>query len=501
DRGQAMALALVLGKEDMEYNRTRIDDLLKRAINGTNGAEVLAGVFDALNRNAPGGVEIARTLLHGANRPEFPQYFSRISDWAARGDEASLTVLSGMLAGRCDNPELIEKSKKIMLFLADDKTLQPRVLERLMDAYKKDVVSAKYQVDRTKPASFLLLEVMGDVVAKQDKANLPEKLFTDVRDVFRKDLEWFADRHNFETKAPTPEQEKQREHLIRGFLSMSKHFEKTDIELITDRLGPSLAVALREKKWEIPKDLQQQFVDRVMAHVDGDSAKSALECLGFMGKLLTTEHLERWARKVQAVEANDPTVLDANAKALLNVIGTEGITPEVRSAAIKTLETTGWYSKLDSKIQDALSKYVNGKVSDVKLIDQVIALIGDCRIEPPIAVVVKRMGLPLTDELIRDIEAAERNMGGDRKEFLKVLQRVGALNALPPELTQLPHVDLGKLIKRMADAPLATDLELGFLVTDAVERRMSAIENAVLDKLVEKSNAFRAATGKPLLSR
>ncbi|MBX9692425.1 MAG: hypothetical protein K2Z81_08580, partial [Cyanobacteria bacterium] len=377
--------------------------------------------------------------------------------------------------------------------------VQPIVLERLFDAYRRDLISAKSQA-RSGPDGFLLAEIMGDVLAKQDKANLPDKLFQEVRDVFRKDLEWFAS-HRFGSPELTPEQEKQREYLIRGFLPMAKYFEKTDIALITDKLGPSLAVAMREKNWEIPTDLQPHFVTHVMANIYGNTAKSALDCLSSMGQVLTKQDLETWARKVRELEATDPTIVEANAQALLNVIGTQGVSKEVRSAAISTLEKTGWYSKLDSEIRDALSYYVYGRVTDVKLIDQVIALIGDCRIEPPIAVVVARMGIPLTSELIRDVDAAERNLGGDRKAFLKVLERVAALNALAPELTQLPKCDLSKLIKRMASAPLAEDPEFGFLVTDATERRLAVIENAVLDKLVAKSNEYSAAAGLPPLSR
>lgn len=477
DRGDAFALSLAVGQS------SRLDALLGEALKGRNGGEILQGVFEAIRINAPGGEHLARTILHGANRPEFAEMLSSFLRWAESGDKVGMIVLAGVLAGRRENPDLFEVCKQTILRLGGDKNKQAAVLETLLQTYKADVENG------AKP-NFELIEIMGDVLAKNKKGDIPEKLFNDVRDVFRKELTFLNDWRN----ENVPNRDKRFEHVLRGFMSFSKYMERSDLENI--RVTPQLAKAMAEKNWEIPDDCKFLFKSKLFfatGERDQALAVAAFQCIGTAGKILDPYEVRTLGDRLRPPVPKD--VEAAHIRCVLQIIGSASGRPEVKDAAITALEKSHWYNnELDQEVRKGLSDYVRGRVGDVRLIDRVVGLIGDCGIEPPMALVVSRLGLPLTPDLVRDVEAGMRNFGNDRAAYLKVIERAMLLNAVPPDQNFLGRPDLGGLVERMADAPLAGDDTYGYLTTDQVEKLIDGLEKLHYDVLIAKS----AASGKPL---
>ncbi len=530
DRGDAMALALVLGQQKFESDREKIDKVLKKGIEGPNGKEVLAGVFDAIRVKAPGGEYLARTLLHGANRAEFPEYFPAFARWAESGDKVGMLVVAGVLAGRREKADLVDAARETALRCANNKTMQPALLEALLQTYQADLKSPYLSWDwKDAPkGDYRLVEVMGDVLAKYNKAAVPEKLLSDCRNVFRSELKFFDDNRRSEISAA---QEKRYEHLVRGFMAMSQLMEVEDLALF--RVTPQLAKAMREKDWEIPKEFQLPFKEKLFADIrggKGENAAVALDCLGSAGRLLERHDIDRIASSLPK-PMNEVTEA-AYVRCLLQVIGAASANAELKDAALKLLEKSHWYNnKLDVEVRGCLSEYIKGRVSDVRLINRVIALVGDCGIEPPAALVISRLGVPLTNELIRDVEEGLRNFGGDRAAYLKVVERAVLFNATVElfELNKPPKVEpkgatatltssgaslderpkpvverspfadvyIPRLVKCMAEGPLVGSPEFGFLETNFVEKFIDDIETCQYDGLITKS----AEGGAPGVSR
>ncbi|MDZ4833788.1 MAG: zeta toxin family protein [Candidatus Melainabacteria bacterium] len=325
------------------------------------------------------------------------------------------------------------------------------------------------------------------MLGKADKASLPDKLFGDVKALLRSEMEFFNDNRK---ERNNPEQKNRYEHVLRGFVASASHFTQDDIELL--RPAPELAKALGEKDWKLPKELETNLKSRLFGELSLN-AVDALACLANVGKIFTPDDVSTVMRllphdKPEATEM-------ASMKFLLGMIGDTRVSQPAKDQALKEIETREWKSpQLDTELRKGLSDYVHGRVGDLKQLDRVIALVGNIGIEPPMALVVSRLGLPLDEHTIWDVEQGLRNFGGDRAAYSKVIENALILNAMPKELNLFGGVDVKALIQRMADGPITDNSEFAVLLGDKVPKLLQTLEDFQYKLLEEES----AASGHPI---
>lgn len=486
-RGEALAMSLALGHwSDRHGTTTALDGLLKKGIAGKNGDAVLAGVYDGLYINAAGGEQLARTILHGAHRPEFEKYMPSFVRWAEAGDKVGMQVLAGLLGGKTDNAGLIKTARETFFKIASDKRSQQPALEALMQAYEQDVKQTDVLKNPPK-GNPVILESLGDVLGKTDRANIPDKLMSEVKLLFRREMEFF---NGNEKERVNPEQKNRYEHAVRGFVASARHFDKDDIGLL--RATPQLAKALGEKDWQLPKALESDFKSRMFLQLSIVPA-DALACLSNVGKILTPADV---AATMRMLPHDMPEATEmASMKFFLGLIGDKNSSQAVKDQALKEIEQRDWKSpQLDTELRKGLSDYVHGRVGDLKQLDRVIALVGNIGIQPPMALVLSRLGLPLDQQTIWEVEEGLRNFNGDREAYSKVIEHAVILNALPKELNLYGTVDLKELVQRMADGPLTDTSDYAMLLGDRVPKLLETLQDLQYGLLEKES----AASGNPM---
>lgn len=476
---EALALSLALGRwADRSVISADIESLLKRGLEGKNGDAVLSGTFTALNINAPGGDAIARAILHGANRPELTKFVPNFVNWAEKGDKVGMQILAGLLA-KTEDPKIIKVAGETFNKIAGDKRNHQPALEALLHAYDTEVKQTDLlkKTGRGNPA---LVEILGDVLGKVDKEAVPQKLFTDTKNVLLNELTFFNKNPN---ERDNPDQKNRYEYAVRGFISSAKNLSREDITLL--RATPQLAKALQEKDWHIPNELAGVFKGILQNDVQVNPI-NALACLSKVGKILTSDDISTTMRLLPRERSEEVEM--ATMKFLLATIGDSNSSSAVKNQALKEIERHEWKSpKLDTHLRECLSEYLKGRVGDIKQLDRVIALVGDIGIEPPMALVLSRLGLPLDEHTIWEVEEGLRNFDGDRAAYAKVIQHAVTVNALPKELNVFGPVDIKGLVQRMADGPLEGSEEFGFLLGDKVPKVIESLEDAQYDVLQRES--------------
>lgn len=227
-RTEAFAVSLALGlNSKSEVAGYRFNDLLKQGVRSQSHADVMSGIFQALNSNCPGGERLAAALLEGNEHEEFRDYFRRAALWAHDGDEAGLAILAAVAAGRCkqDKPipqtsenlgklTLAEQAQRSLLSLAERPEMRAPVIEAVQKACK-DSLDSRKQISYGDGKSF---ELLGDLLANCKPDELAPELIASSRKLIRDELDHLIEL-NQRREGRTQEEQRQYERVVRGYVA------------------------------------------------------------------------------------------------------------------------------------------------------------------------------------------------------------------------------------------------------------------------------------------
>ncbi|MBX9685731.1 MAG: hypothetical protein K2X27_03455, partial [Candidatus Obscuribacterales bacterium] len=438
---------------------------------------------------------VADLYLRHADHPVFASQLSEIASDSLNGNDISMYVIAGALGSNLISSKSAAYSGRVVRALVEDSTQREKF--------------CKIMLERSQAAGDqrALISTLGEVVG-DTKYSLPGELVHSCMAEIRRS---FDRSHTADGKIDDLTRSSYAS-AVAGLAAMAKHWDNEDIVRISKEISPEINASLLTNLERIDpsrgSSLSNKILERLQSQ-DESERVLALKSTGTLARFLNSNAVDELAsfRAGTDILNQSRRIQAALGQTLLMVVANGG-SVECKESAVRHFLQTGWSKELREELgpqaDQALVRYAQGKDVTPELSGMISEISYNLGISPPIAQILRQMGLPADSISDRQLEQAIKRSGGEDK-FRDLLARIVAYESLTApmqEALRTGNLDLSSAAAMLKQTTPGQRLELKDLIielaADGLSKKFEFFDahtfDARLKKLDEDSISYLSAS-------